>query len=146
MNFDPAIDTMRAAVRTFDSGDTRETLHAVQAAQDALDALKAVLLADLSATKDYEIDGASTLNAWVRNQLHVNAGQATQLVKNVAALRDLPLVGEAARAGLISAEHVRAFVYGLRHVGMEPMLQHQDVLVEVAIERERAPCSRPSPT
>jgi hypothetical protein len=136
MNFDPAIDTMRAAVRTFDSGDTRETLHAVQAAQDALDALKAVLLADLSATKDYEIDGASTLNMWVRNQLHLNAGQATQLVKNVAALRDLPLVGEAARAGLISAEHVRAFVYGLHHVGLEPMLQHQDVLVEVAIERE----------
>jgi hypothetical protein len=49
MNFDPAIDTMRTAVRTFDSGDTRETLHAVQAAQDALDAVKAVLLADLSA-------------------------------------------------------------------------------------------------
>jgi hypothetical protein len=91
-----------------------------------MDAVKAVLLADLSASKDYEIDGAATLNAWVRNQLHLNAGQATQLVKNVAALRDLPLVGDAARAGLISAEHVRAFVYGLRYVGLEPMLQYQE--------------------
>jgi len=136
MNFDPVIDTMRTAAHAFDTGDTRQRLHAVQAVQDALDAVKAVLLADLSATKDYELDGASTLNGWVRNQLHLNAGQATQLVKNVAALRDLPLVGDAARAGLISAEHVRAFVYGLRHVGLPPMLQHQDVLVQVAIDHD----------
>ena len=136
MNFDPAIDTMRTAMRTFDTGDTRQALHAVQAVQDAMDAVKAVLLADLVASKDYEIDGASTINAWVRNQLHLNSGQATQLVKNVTALRDLPLVGEAARAGLISADHVRAFVYGLRFVGLEPMLQHQDLLVEVAVEHD----------
>jgi hypothetical protein len=136
MNFEPAIDTMRTAVRTFDTGDTRERLHAVQAVQDALDAVKAVLLADLGSSKDYEIDGASTINAWVRNQLHLNAGQATQLVKNVTALRDLPLVGEAARAGQISAEHVRAFVYGLRHIGLDTMLQYQDVLVEVAVDHD----------
>ena len=97
---------------------------------------KRVLLAELVASKDYQIDGASTINAWVRNQLHLNSGQATQLVKNVTALRDLPLVGEAARAGLISADHVRAFVYGLRFVGLEPMLQHQDLLVEVAVEHD----------
>jgi hypothetical protein len=72
----------------------------------------------------------------VRNQLHLNAGQATQLVKNVHALRDLPLVGEAARAGLINAHHVRAFAYGLRHVGLELMREHEDVLVEVAKDRE----------
>ena len=136
MDVDPVIETMHTAVRTFGTGDTRQKLHAVQAVQDALDAVKAVLLAELVASKDYEIDGASTINAWVRNQLHLNSGQATQLVKNVTALRDLPLVGDAARAGLISADHVRAFVYGLRFVGLEPMLQFQHVLVEVAVERE----------
>ncbi len=80
----PTIDAMRTAAQTLMSGDTRAQLHAVQAAQDALDATKAVLLAELDASKDFELDGASTLNAWVRNELRMNAGQATTLVKNVA--------------------------------------------------------------
>ena len=51
-------------------------------------------------------------------------------------LRDLPLVAEAAFAGQISAQHVRAFVYGLKHVGLDPMRQHQELLLEVALGRE----------
>src|SRR5829696_8940714 len=107
MDSGAVIDAMRTAAQTLRSADVRTKLHAVQAAQDALDAAKAVLLADLQASKDYELDGASTLNAWVRNQLRLNAGQATALVRNVAALRDLPLVADAALSGQISAAHVR---------------------------------------
>ena len=92
----PTIDAMRTAAQTLLSGDTRSKLLALHAARDAIDAQKAVLLADLEASKDFELDGASTLNTWVRNQLRMNAGQATTLVKNVAALRDLPLLAEAA--------------------------------------------------
>ncbi|QGG40657.1 HNH endonuclease [Aeromicrobium yanjiei] len=136
MNPKPTIDAMRTAAQALSSGDVRETLHAVQMAQDALDAVKGVLLAELQASKDFELDGASTLNTWVRNQLHLKSGQATVLVKSVAALRDLPLVAEAATSGLISAAHVQVFVYGLAHVGLEPMLQHEEVLVAVAAENE----------
>lgn len=64
----PTIDAMRAAAQTLITGDTRDKLHALQSAQDALDAQKAVLLAELKASKDFELDGDSTLNAWVRNQ------------------------------------------------------------------------------
>ena len=134
----PTIDAMRAAAQTLITGDTRDKLHALQSAQDALDAQKAVLLAELKASKDFELDGDSTLNAWVRNQLRMNAGQATALVKNVAALRDLPLLAEAALTGLVSAAHVRVFVYGLAHVGLEPMRQFEDVFVGVAKECEPA--------
>jgi hypothetical protein len=130
------IDAMRTAAQTLKSGDVRDKLHAVQAAQDALDATKAALLAELEASKEFELDGASTLNAWVRNQLRMNAGQATALVRGVMVLRDLPLVAEAAFSGRISAAHVRAFVYGLRHVGLEPMRLHEQVLLEVALDRE----------
>lgn len=136
MNFQPTIDAMSACAQTLSCGDTRERLFAVQAAEDALGAAKSVLLADLDATKDFEIDGASTLNMWVRNQLRMNAGQATKLVKNVRALRDLPLVGDAAEAGLINAHHVQAFVYGLYHVGLEAMRLHEEMLVALACERE----------
>ncbi|MDX6231563.1 MAG: hypothetical protein QOH68_514 [Nocardioidaceae bacterium] len=127
---------MRTAAHTLASGDVRDKLHAVQSAQDALDAAKAVLLAELEASKDFELDGASTLNTWVRNQLRMKPGQATALVRNVAAMRDLPLVAEAALAGQISAAHVQVFVYGLKHVGLDPMRQFEDVFVHVARDCE----------
>ncbi|MCW2788979.1 MAG: endonuclease, partial [Aeromicrobium sp.] len=129
---------MRTAAQTLTMGDVRSKLHAVQTAQDALDAAKAILLAELQASKDYEIDGASTLNTWVRNQLRLNAGQATSVVRNVNALRDLPLVAEAALAGQISAAHVRVFVYGLAQVGLEPMRQFEAEFVAVAREHDPA--------
>ncbi|MCD9198560.1 HNH endonuclease [Aeromicrobium wangtongii] len=132
----PTIDAMRTAAGVLRVGDVREKLHSVQAAQDALDAAKAMLLAELEASKDFEIDGASTLNAWVRTQLRMNAGQATALVRSVAALRDLSLVAEAAVTGQISAAHVRVFVYGLAHVGLDLMRMHEELFVQVACEHE----------
>ncbi|QGG40229.1 HNH endonuclease [Aeromicrobium yanjiei] len=136
MNPEPTIDAMRTAAQALSSGDVRQKLHAVQQAQDALDAAKAVLLAELQTSKDFELDGASTLNMWVRNQLHLKSGQATTLVRNLRALRDLTLVAEAALSGQISAAHVQVFVYGLAHVGLEPMRQYEDVLVAVACEQD----------
>ena len=138
MDSGAVVDAMRTAAHTLRSGDVRGKLHAVQAAQDALDAVKAMLLVELEASKDFELDGASTLNTWVRNQLRMNAGPANALVRGVIVLRDLPLVAEAAFSGQISAAHVRAFVYGLKHVGLEPMHQHENVLLAVALEHEPA--------
>jgi hypothetical protein len=128
----PVIETMRTAARALVVGDARERCRSIQAAQDALDAAKAVALAEIEATKAYEIDGASTLTAWVSNELHVNARPAGVLVANAMALRDLPLVGESALAGRMSAEHVKVFVYGIRHVGLEHLLDLQEAFVEVA--------------
>jgi hypothetical protein len=64
MNPQATIDAMSTAAQTLISGDTREQLHALQAVHDAVDAAKAVLLADLEASKGFEVDGASTLNMW----------------------------------------------------------------------------------
>ncbi|MCW2830994.1 MAG: endonuclease [Aeromicrobium sp.] len=138
MDPQPTIEAMRSAAQTLSSGDVREKLLAVQWAQDALDAAKAVLLAELQTSKEFELDGASTINTWVRNQLRMNAGQATALVRNVVALRDLPLVAQAAMAGQISAAHVSAFRYGLAHVGLDPMRQHETLLVDVAVHHDPA--------
>jgi hypothetical protein len=136
MNPQPTIDAMRTAAQTLTAGDVRAKLYALQGLQHAVDAAQAALLAELEASRDYELDGVSTLTAWVRNQLRMNAGQATALVRNVIVLRDLPLVAEAAFSGQISAAHVRAFAYGLRHVGLDPMRQVEHVLLEVACDRE----------
>jgi hypothetical protein len=136
MNPEPTIDAMRTAARTLTVGDVRSKLHAVQAAQDALDAAKSALLTDLEASKDFELDGAATLNAWVRNQLRMNSREASILVRNCRALRDLPLVAEVALAGRINAAHVQAFAYGLKHVGLEPMLRFEREFVDVALEHD----------
>jgi hypothetical protein len=45
-------------------------------------------------------------------------------------------VAEAALAGRISAAHVSAFVYGIKHVGLELMRQHEDALVAVGIDHD----------
>ena len=134
MNPAPTIDAMRTAAQTLKSGDVREKLHAVQAAQDALDGVKSALLVELDASKDFELDGASTLNAWLRTQLRMNTRQASILVKNATALRDLPLVAEAAMSGQLSAAHVQVFAYGLKHVGLEPMRQFEQAFVDVALD------------
>ncbi len=132
MNPQPTIDAMSDAAQTLESGDVREKLHAIQQAQDALDGMKAVLLAELHVSKAHEIDGASTLNAWVRNQLRMSSKQASVLVRNSAALNDLALVAESALSGRINAAHVQAFVYGIKHVGLEVMRQHEKAFVKVA--------------
>ncbi|WP_456696527.1 DUF222 domain-containing protein [Aeromicrobium sp. P5_D10] len=134
MNPAPTIDAMRNAAQMLRSGDVREQIHALQDLQHALDAAKAALLAELDSSKDFEVDGASTLSAWVRNQLRMNAGQASQLVRNAAALKELSLVAEVALAGRMSAAHVQVFAYGLKHIGLEPMREFEDVLVQVAVE------------
>lgn len=138
MNPQPTIEAMRQAAQTLRSGEVRDKIHALQELQHAVDAAKAMLLAELEASKDFELDGASTLNMWVRNQLRMDSGAANALVRNVMVLRDLPLVADAAFDGRISAQHVRAFVYGLKHVGPEPMRLHEEVLLAVALDREPA--------
>lgn len=133
MNPAPTIDAMRTAAQTLKSGDVRDKIRDVQSAQDALDGVKAELLAELDRSKDYELDGAATLNAWVRNQLRMTSRQASVLVRNATALRDLPLVAEAAMSGQISAAHVQVFAYGIKHIGLEPMTQFQEPFIDVAL-------------
>ncbi|WP_157412977.1 HNH endonuclease signature motif containing protein [Aeromicrobium sp. Root236] len=134
MNPQPTIDAMRTAAQTLSVGDVREQLRVLQELRHAVDAAQAALLVELEASKDYELDGASTLNTWVRNQLRMNSGEANALVRGAIVARELPLVADAAFDGRISTQHVRAFVYGLKHVGLEPMRQHEDVLLAVALE------------
>lgn len=134
MNPAPTIEAMRTAAQALNMGDVREKIHAVQSAQDALDAAKSALLAELEASKGFEVDGASTLSAWVRNELRLNARQASVLVRNAAALRDLSRVAEAALAGKMSVAHVQVFAYGLKHMGLEAMLEFEEAFVAVAVD------------
>src|SRR3954447_23061997 len=121
MNPTSTLDAMSVIDSVLPSGGVADQLRAVQALQDALDAKKAVLLAELNASKGFEADGASTIGTWVRNELRMTAADAATLVRAAATFAALPLVAAAAAAGSIRADHVRVFTYGLKHLGAEIM-------------------------
>jgi hypothetical protein len=113
-------------------GSDREAVRAIQAAQDALDAAKTDRLASIAGTCAYELDGASSLNVWVRNELRLGASQAAALVKASSTLAQLPAVAEAAATGAIRADHVAAFTYGLKHIGASQIIDAEPWLLDVA--------------
>ena len=125
MDSAPTIEALRVAARALDCGSDREAVKAIQTAQDALDAAKADRLASLQTSRDFELDGASTLSTWVRNELRLSAKDASTLVSAAATLAHLPAVAEAAAAGQIRAAHVATFTYGLKHIGYRIVLPTQ---------------------
>ncbi|MEO6606129.1 MAG: DUF222 domain-containing protein [Aeromicrobium sp.] len=138
MDPSPALEAMRTTAHALKVGDSRTRVRAIQSAQDALDAAKAECLAEISASKDYELDGASTLNTWVRNELRLSASDANALVRSASTLLALPGVAAAAAAGEIRADHVAVFTYGLKHIGSEVVAQSASWLLDVAKSNEPA--------
>jgi hypothetical protein len=145
------IEAMRTAADAIKSGDPRQVVRCAQAAQDALDAVKAQALAQIGESRVFELDGASTLNTWVRNELRLSAKDASALVRASSTMAQLPEVADAARSGVIRAEHVAVFTYGLKHVGAQTMVESQPWLLDVArhhepnqLLRTSAPCGRRS--
>lgn len=132
MDSGPAIVAMRDVVGALSSGDSRDKIRTIQRAQDALDAQKSAALADLQLTREFELDGASSLSMWARNVLRLSARQAAELVKAQSTLTQLPAVAEAAASGLIRTDHVAAFTYGLKHIGFDTMAKSEPWLLQVA--------------
>ncbi|MEJ7634384.1 DUF222 domain-containing protein [Aeromicrobium sp.] len=136
MDTELVIEAMRTTVRVLRTGDARDRVRAIQTAQDALDAAKAECLAELEVSRDYEIDGASTLNTWVRNELRLSAKDANALTRAAATLAQLPAVAHAAAAGVIRADHVAVFTYGLKHIDADIVAAAQPWLLDVARSHE----------
>ena len=132
------IERLREAARALRSFDDRAALKAIQAAQDALDAAKAERLAALEASREFELDGASSVTTWARNEMRLDAVESKKLIRGAATMRDLPAVGEAAAEGRIRLDHVAVFSYGMKHVGAEIISKCQDWLLDVAITHEPA--------
>ena len=132
MDIAPTIETLRTVARALNSDSDREAVKAIQAAQDALDAVKATRLAALEVSRDFELDGASTLSTWVRNELRLSAKEAATLLSASATLAHLPAVAGAAAAGQIRAAHVAALTYGLKHIGHRVVTEAEPWLLDVA--------------
>ena len=132
------IERLREAARALRSFDDRGALKAIQTAQDALDAAKAERLAALQESKEFELDGASTVTTWARNELRLDARETKALVRAAATANSLPAVGRAAAEGRIRLDHVAVFSYGLKHVGSGIVRESEGWLLDVATTNEPA--------
>ena len=65
-----------------------------------------------------------------------------QMVRAAATFRDLPVVGEAARSGVISFEHITSFTYALSHVGVGETRLIEEPLLEFAKTSRRVSSMR----
>ena len=132
------IERLRDAAHASKSGDPRAKLRAFQAAQDTLDAAKAEELAALQESKEYELDGASSITTWARTELRLDARETKQLIRAAATVRDLPMVAKAAASGRIRLDHLAVFSYGLKHIGTDIVRDSEAWLLEVATTHEPA--------
>ena len=132
------IERLRDAARALKSGDSRTKLRKIQALQDALDAAKAEELAALQESKDYELDGASSVTSWARTELRLDARETKQLIRAARHDRELPKVAEAAASGRIRLDHLAVFSYGLKHIGTQVVRDSEAWLLDVATTHEPA--------
>jgi len=130
------ISAMRDAARAMRSvtTSTGDEVKALAAARNAIDAALSERLAEMHATKAHEADGASSIGTWARRELNQDAGRTRRMVWAGRTFRELPLVAEAARSGLISFSHVNSFAYALKHIGCRETQLIEEPLVEVAHE------------
>jgi hypothetical protein len=128
------IATMRDVARVLRSvtSSTADEVKALAAVRNAADAAMCGRLAAMDAAREHEAEGASSIVTWARRELHQDAGVTRQMVRAAATFRDLPVVGEAARAGLISFEHITSFTYALRHIGIGDTQLIEEPLLEFA--------------
>src|SRR5687768_11434187 len=114
------INALRDAARAVRSVTTPATAKAkaLRAAIDVLSSELSVTLAEIDERRAHEAEGASSITTWARRELGQDAGLTRQMVRAGSTFRDLPVVGEAARAGEISFEHVTSFTYALKHIGV----------------------------
>ncbi len=128
------IATLRDAASAMRSvtTSTADEIRALSDARNAIDAALSERLAVMDEAREHEAEGASSIGTWARRELHQDAGLTLQMVRAAATFRALPAVGEAARSGAISSDHVKSFSYALKHVGVEETQLIEAPLLEVA--------------
>ena len=133
-DIETTIAALRDAARAMASvtTSTGDEIRAIEKAIGALQAAKCERLAVMHEAREHEAEGASSIATWARRELHQDAGLTRQMVRAAATFRELPSMGEAARSGEISFEHVTSFTYALRHVGVDETRLIEQPLVEVA--------------
>ncbi|MGJ9411581.1 DUF222 domain-containing protein [Aeromicrobium sp. CF4.19] len=126
-----ALREAAAAMRSVSTSTTDE-LRAIARAKRALEAAQIERLALLEQTREHEDEGSSSIATWAKLALREDTKSTRAMLKAGATLTALPGLSAAVEAGEVSLEHLRAFTFGLNHLGADLMATAQDWLIELA--------------
>jgi hypothetical protein len=111
----------------------------LRAAGDLFNARFTDLIARLDAEGAYGVDGAVSMQAWLKQKANLPGASASKTVRTGRKLRRLDAVRDAWQSGLLSAGHVEVIVANVkeRHVGLFAEHQHDIVkrLAEMTVEQ-----------
>jgi hypothetical protein len=131
-----AIALLRDAAQAMRSVTTSPTdeARAIFAAVNGLLARGADLLSVIDETKAHESEGCASVATWAARELKQDPGTTRQMVRASRTMRDLPAIGAAAHAGMVSVDHVHACTFGLKHVGHDQVVALEPELIEAAVQ------------
>ncbi len=113
-----------------------DALRVLQGLSNAIDAEKVALVAEVDEHRDFEAEGCSSLKNWLRDQLHLDGRQASQLVRSARTLRDMPELESLAVEGAVSLDHVEAFGYAAKHIDPMVVERSMDWMLRLAERAE----------
>src|SRR5690606_19306191 len=117
---------------------TADELRALAAVRDAAEAAMSERLALLETTGGHFAEDAPSVRVWARRELRQSAIETGQMLRAAEAMRQLPQVGESARAGRMGLEHLKRFTFALAHVDNDAVRAIETELVAVAERHEPA--------
>lgn len=137
---DELIAVLRTGAQTLRSvtSSTADELRALAAVRDAAEAAMSERLALLETTGGHVAEDAPSVRVWARRELRQSAIETGQMLRAAEAMRQLPQVGESARAGRMGLEHLKRFTFALAHVDNDAVRAIETELVAVAERHEPA--------
>lgn len=132
-------DAAQRCARLAGEGDVLaagDALQALQVVVNAAQAAQAELSVEFERRGGYEFDSCSSWKAWARDRMHLPASAAARLIRAGQCQREQAEVGELARSGDLSADHVKHLAFGWSHLDDQIMAEHSDTVLRVAVTDE----------
>ena len=122
-------------------GADAHSLRDALAAADRLQAKIAVAVGAFEASGDWEIEGATSATAWLREHAGMSAGSASWLTRCGRRMRQFPHTAEAWLEGRLSSGQVQAIVANTCDATAEMFAEHETALVPVLVPLDVAQTS-----
>ncbi len=123
------LDALDDAIESLDIGLDRDELSQAQRALDRLSAKLVAAYGAFDAADLWDLDAASSMTAWLREQADLTGGDAARVLRLARGLRGLPVTTAAALDGTLSAGQVRAIVANVNDRTAELFAAHEAELV-----------------
>ncbi len=133
---------LAVAIEELDVPVDGDALVQVMALRDRLDARIAVAVGELDALGLWDVDGSTSMTAWLKSNVAMTQKSAGRLAAVARRLRKLPVCAEAWRTGRLSGGQVSAIVANLDDVTVDRFAEVEEELVPYLAPLSLAGCSR----